>query len=427
MKLSCRITRRTEFCALLFLLVLLFSMAAPFAAYAGGGLAMSGSFYRQEFEIPQGTSIQSPSVFVVVFNNGTEELKVKMSSQAPLGVNISLSETAFSIPPNGQQQVLVEVAVAKDAAPGDYEVSVTAESYKEGVSGIQLAGAASQKAKLKVLGESALISAQATSPDGSPIVATIRLYRQAGDQQLEVSYSETGKLEVKVAPGSFIAVSYIGGEKVAEESFTVAANDNKTVILSGKTVYFQGFGEVPNSRKSDGKLAFAEIVYSIKNLYQSVPKAEIFLEVSMNGTLVEEFSLATLSPLELGSKEFSYRYIPSEGWQDGDYSFKLRLELDGKLYTTSPVEQLQVSNGIAVDENTPAASSTPAPSSTPKASATAPAASTNTPTATGNTPPASGTSEGGGGGAFPVIIGGIVAAVVVLAGAGWLFMRRKKQ
>ena len=96
--------------------------------------------------------------------------------------------------------MLVGVEVTKDAAPGEYEVSVTAESYKECVSGIQLAGAAGQSAKLTVLGESALVTARAVSPEGQPVVATVRLYRVVARQSQEIAYSETGTLEAKVAP-----------------------------------------------------------------------------------------------------------------------------------------------------------------------------------------------------------------------------------
>jgi len=329
----------------LLLLFLLASLLVPAVVQAQGGLAISGSFYTQAFEIPQGSSVSGPSIYVVVFNNGAEELKVRMTSQAPLGVDISLSHSEFTLLPGGQQQVLVGVEVTEDATPGEYDISITAESYKEGVSGIQLAGAAGQSAKLTVLGESALVTVQVVSPEGQPVVATVRLYRVVTGQSHEVAYSETGTLEAKVAPGSFTAASYVGGEKLAEESFTLAANEEKTVTLSGATVYFEGFGIVPNYQKEGGKLAFAQIVYTVRNLYQSVDKGEVILEVSRDEALLEELSLAVLSPLDVGRVGLNYSYIPSGGWSDGSYGFKLRLELNGKTYAESLVERLQVSGG----------------------------------------------------------------------------------
>ena len=364
------------------ILVLAFlSAALPGAlpVQAQGGLAISGSFYQQVFEIPQGSSVSGPSINVVVFNNGNEKLNIKMTSQSPLGVHIVLSQSDFTLLPGGQQEVLVGVEVTQDAAPGEYDISIVAESYKEGVSGIQLAGAAAQNARLKVLGESALVTVQSMSLDGQPVVAMVRLYRVVDGQNHEVAYSETGTLETKVAPGSFIAASYMGGEKLAEESFTVAANDKRTVALSGATVYFEGFGIAPNYQKESGKLAFVQLVYAVRNLYQRVDKGEVILEVSRDEAPLDELSLATLSPLEMGRVGLNYNYIPAGGWVDGSYSFHLHLKLNDKPYAASQVEQLKVDSG------------------------------------------------GEGGGMAPVVIGGIAAAVVVAAGVVWLFVRKRRR
>jgi len=346
---------------------------------AQGGLAISGSFYQQVFEIPHGSSVSGPSINVVVFNNGNEKLDIKMTSQTPPGVNIVLSQSDFTLLPGGQQEVLVGVEVTQDAVPGEYDISVVAESSKEGITGIQLAGAAAQNARLKVLGESALVTVQSMSLDGQPVVAMVRLYRVVDGQNHEVAYSETGTLETKVAPGSFIAASYMGGEKLAEESFTVAANDKRTVALSGATVYFEGFGVVLNYQKESGKLAFVQLVYAVRNLYQRVDKGEVILEVSRDEAPLDELSLATLSPLEMGRVGLNYNYIPAGGWVDGSYSFKLHLKLNDKPYAASQVEQLKVDSG------------------------------------------------GEGGGMTPVVIGGIAAAVVVAAGVVWLFVGKRRR
>lgn len=359
---------------------ILFAVFLNFApVLADGGIAISGSFYQQVFEIPQGSSVSGPSINVVVFNNGNEDLQVRMTSQAPLGVNIVLSQNDFTLLPGGQQEVLVGVEVTQDAVPGEYDISVVAESSKEGITGIQLAGAAAQNARLKVLGESALVTVQSMSLDGQPVVAMVRLYRVVDGQNHEVAYSETGTLETKVAPGSFIAASYMGGEKLAEESFTVAANDKRTVALSGATVYFEGFGIVPNYQKESGKLAFVQLVYAVRNLYQRVDKGEVILEVSRDEAPLDELSLATLSPLEMGRVGLNYNYIPAGGWADGSYGFKLHLKLNDKPYAASQMEQLKVD------------------------------------------------SEGEGGGMAPVVIGGIAAAVVVAAGVVWLFVRKRRR
>jgi hypothetical protein len=334
--------------AVLIPLVLLASLFIPALAEAQGGIAISGSFYRQPLEIPQGCSVSGPSIYVVVFNNGNEELGVRMTTDTPTGVNITLSEDDFTIPASGQHKVMIGVEVSEDAVPGEYEIGVTAQSYKEGVAGIQLMGAAGQSATLKVLGESALVKVTMVNPGGEPMVGVVRLFKVIEGQNYEFAYSATGMLEVRVSPGSFITSGYVGGEKLAEETFDIAADEEKTLILMVKTVYFEGFSIVPNYYTETGKLAFAQVVYTLNNLYQAYPDAEMVLKVTFDGTPLEETTVATLTPLEKGRVELKYNYIPSRGWVDGTYGFMLQLNLEGKSYVTTTEEQLTVIGGGVV-------------------------------------------------------------------------------
>ena len=330
------------------ILSLIGGLLLPCAVQADGGIAISGSFSHQDFHVPQGSKVSGPSIDVVVFNNSSDEIKVKMTSQAPVGVSLSLSQIDLTMAPGSQKQVFVSVAVTKDASPGQYEISVSAESYKNGVSGIQLAGAARQTAKLTVTGESASVTVQAVSPEGSPLVATVRLNRVIAGQSHEVAFTDTGKLEATVAPGDFTSACYIGGREVAQGSFTVATNEKKQVTLSAATVYFEGFGIVPNTQKDTGKMASIHVVYTVRNLYQRVNKGEVILQVNHDGTSLEPLSLAALNPLEMGSVGLNYNYIPSSGWVDGTYDFKLQLNLDNKPYANSSTEHLTVSGSAPV-------------------------------------------------------------------------------
>jgi len=349
---------------------------------AEGGIAISGSFYQQPFEIPQDSSISGPDVYVVVFNQSSDQLNVRMTSQTPPGVELVLSHSEFTLPASGQQMIQVGVEVGADVAPGQYEITIIAEPYRHTPSGIEILGAASQKAHLDVSGESGTVKVQATSPDQQPIWATVRLYRVVSGRQYEVAYSENGTLDVKVAPGTFVAASFLGGVKLAEEQFDVANGETKSITLAGATVYFEGFDIVPNYHKDSGELAFVQIVYTVRNLYQRVEEGEVILQVSYNGSSPTETLLATLSPLETGRVGLNYSYIPDAGWADGSYDFQLQLNLDGKPYASSLVKNLTVSDG--------------------------------------------GNGGNGAGGMSAHVIGGIAAAAVVVAGIVLLFalMRR---
>lgn len=324
-------------------LILIAGMALASAASAqGGGLAMSGSFYRQSFEIPQGSSVNAPSVYVIVFNQGSEEFGVRMAWEAPVGVQIILSETEFTLKPGEQKKIMVGVNVSRETPAGEYAISLAAESFKPRAEGIQLLGAAGQSARLVVMGESAIVQARTVSPSGDPVPATVRLFKLVGDERREVAYSETGALEATVSPGRFAAVAYMGSQRLGEETFAIANGETKTVTLTVATVYFEGFGVVPNYRNDNGALAFADIVYTLNNLYQAFPEASTILTVDRDGAPLTQIQMATLAPLEKGSIGLHYAFIPADGWVAGEYAFQALLSIGGQTYAASPVQTLHV-------------------------------------------------------------------------------------
>lgn len=337
---------------------------APAAHAQGGGLAMSGSFYRQSFEIPQGSSVNAPSIYVIVFNQGSEEFGVRMAWEAPAGVQVLLSEQEFALKPGEQKKVMVGVAVSRETPAGEYAINLTAESFKADAQGIQLLGAAGQSARLVVLGESAIVQARTVSPSGDPVPATVRLFKLVGDDQREVAYSETGVLEATVSPGRFAAVAYMGGQRLGEETFDIANGEAKTVTLTVATVYFEGFGVVPNYRTDDGTLAFADIVYTLNNLYAAFPEATTILSVDRDGAPLTQIQMATLAPLEKGSIGLHYAFIPADGWVAGEYAFQALLSIGGQTYAASPVQTLRVEPAA---EASPAGKDTVAAQSRPNA------------------------------------------------------------
>ncbi len=333
-------SRRGVSCLALLLLLASFCWSSP--VQAAGGFAISGSFYAQEFELPQGSSIKTPDVYVVVFNNSDDDLNVRITTETPLAVKLVLSEDDFPLKAGQQNKVEIGVEVEQEAIPGEYRIGITAEPYKQGATGIQIVGAAGQEARLTITGEAASVEITAVSPGGEPVPTMIRLYRQTESQTFDVGFSETGNLKVRVSPGRYSTLAYVAGKQVAEESFDISADEEKKVLLTVKTVYFEGFGIVPSYHKDTGKLAMVKIVYAVHNLLQAFPEAEVKLKVSHDGTPLDEASLVNLSPLEKGRMELSYNYIPSEGWKQGIYRFKLELNIGEEVYTTSLEKELEI-------------------------------------------------------------------------------------
>ncbi len=303
---------------------------------------MAGTFSQQEFELPQGTEVSSPSIYVVVFNHTADEMTVQMLVTAPFGVEVLFDHAIFTLPVGGEQKVYITVKVTNDAVPGEYEIVVAAEATPKEGEGLKIATVSAQKASLVVTGESALIYARVVSPDGDPIKAQVRLFKIIEDKLNELALSETGILEVKIAPGIYKVIAYIAGRTLAEETVEVKAGDSKEITLVVRTIYFEQFGIEPNYNPDTELLAFIRIVYSINNLYQAVSNAEVILVVNRDDNPLEQVSLILLSRLDMGRTGGSYSYVPAEGWQTENYSLKLELYIEGEFYNDSSEEELLV-------------------------------------------------------------------------------------
>lgn len=322
------------------------SFAIPSIVHAQGGMALGGTFSDQEFELPQGASISNPSVYIIVFNQSTAEMNVRMSATTPFGVEVSFSKSGFLLPPNGEQKVYVTVKVTEDAVPGKYEIIVSAQVVPKEGKGVAIATAGAQKASLVVTGESALIQARVVTPDGKPIPAQVRLFKVIEDKLNELALSETGMLEAKVSPGVYRLAAFIGSRKLAEETVTVSTKETKEVTLTVKPVYFEFFGIEPNYAPDNKQLTFVRMVYTLNNLSEPMGKGEIILQVSLDGKPLEQVSLVSLSRLDIGRTEGNYRYLPEAGWIKGNYGLRLGLYIEGKLYIDSNEEKLEVGAGI---------------------------------------------------------------------------------
>ena len=149
---------------LILIVITLLSFALPTPAEAQG-LAISGTFYRQHFQLLPGETLRTPDVYLVVFNHEDKDIRVKLTTQIPPGVEIMLDQNDFPIPSGEQRKVEVGVSVSTEAVPGEYTLAITAEVQPAEGKGIMIAGAAEQRAKLTILGEEAPV---ATTVDTIP-------------------------------------------------------------------------------------------------------------------------------------------------------------------------------------------------------------------------------------------------------------------
>lgn len=341
--------RRVRQLTLLIPVILVLSLVFATPAQAGG-IGISGTFSGQHFQLVPGESLSTEDIYVVVFNNSDSDMRIKMSSQTPAGVELILPTADFPLPPGSNQKLEVGIATTPDAVPGEYTLILTAEAYREG-EGIMLTGAAQMQAKLTLFGEAGKLRLSTTTPGGEPFPATVKLFSKAEERNLPCGQSDTGKLETRLAPGDYLAQAYFKDTRVAEESFSLAADEEREVILVAQTVSIQGFSAVPNYYKKGRELAFVKIVYTINNLYQPLKEARATLEVTLKNQKVAEVELISLPTLDVGKTGGSSNYVPAEGWQDGTYGFKIELYSQGEPRARSSVEE--VSTEPAAGGSTP--------------------------------------------------------------------------
>ena len=339
---------------LLVLSVVLSGIASPVSTKAEdwGGIAMSGSFYTQSFEIPQGSSVSGPSIYVTVHNTSDELLHVKMYSTVPDGVTLTLSSAGigigsaeeFDLLSGEQRQLLIAVAVADIVPPETYSIMISAEGYRDTGEGLAIVGSAAEEATLTVIGESAVVTVDSLAPSGEPVTGTIRLFRVIGDNQYECASSTTGHLEARVPPGHYVVWAEMNGTKQegTEQEFDLVADEQKSLTLTIEIIYFELFDILPAYHPETNELGAVRISYTVRNVYQQVDKAEVRLVVTRNGDPLEEVSILTMEPLGVGRTGVPWDYTPSAGWQDGTYGFSLRLFINGELYASTNEKTLDV-------------------------------------------------------------------------------------
>ncbi len=337
----------------LFLSMVLPVMATPVPIKAEGGIAMSGSFYTHSFEIPQGSSVSGPSIYVTVHNTSSEVLRVIMHSTVPDGVTLTLSHVGISLgqsaddfllPAGEQRQLLVAVEVGPLVTPGDYSIMISAEGYRDTGEGLSIVGSAAEEASLTVVGEAALVIVDSIAPSGEPVTGTIRLFRVIGDNQYECASSTTGHLEARVSPGHYVAWAEMNGTKQGDElAFDLVANEEKSLTLTIEIIYFEAFAITPAYHPQTNELGYVQITYTVNNVYQQVDSAEVRLVITLNGALLEEIpGILSVAPLNVGRIGMPYEYTPAWGWEDGTYGFSLRLLINGEQYASTNEVTLDV-------------------------------------------------------------------------------------
>jgi hypothetical protein len=109
-----------------------------------------------------------------------------------------------------------------------------------------------------------------------------------------------------------------------------------------------GFSIAPTYDAESNRLASARINYQVNNPYEPMSNVRLILKVSVNGEPVEEVALFSRSQLGVGITADSRDYVPSQGWESGTYAFQAELYADGKSYSSTTEDELEVMAESAV-------------------------------------------------------------------------------
>jgi hypothetical protein len=115
-----------------------------------------------------------------------------------------------------------------------------------------------------------------------------------------------------------------------------------TTTTAGPVISFVNFNVTPQYDSTTNKLTSAAVSYLLRNSGQPLSQVELVLKVSLDNAPMEDVQLRSLAQLPAGDSNGNMNYIPAQGWQSGNYTFRIEMAAGGKLYTTSPDEQVTV-------------------------------------------------------------------------------------
>lgn len=331
--------------------VILFITLLAITVEAGGGIAVSGSFARHHYKMLPGESIDTPHINVVVFNNYDRDIDVALTPRLPDGVEFHLDEFEISIPANSSIDIPMGLTVGTDVIPDEYTIGLAADVLPDAETGIAVVGSAELRTKLSIFGEAGRVNIETVTIEEEPIRATLNLSRKEGNSLSPAGYSNTGRLEERLIPGTYVVVAYWEGVEIASREFELAADEEKVITLVAQTVFIKAFTATPQYYEASGDLASARLTYTIDNIYRPLDNVSAVLVVSHRGSLIDELEMFAQPRLDLGSQDHRYTYIPPDGWQNGEYIFKVELYAEEDILYATSRDQFIVIEGFYLGQD----------------------------------------------------------------------------
>ncbi len=271
-----------------------------------------------------------PEQWIQVDNSGPRPAKVVWETQAPDGITISPATRKGTIESGGSLQIPFGVEIAETVAGGIYPVAINVKQVDVPMpkgGGIAFAPAVGANFAVRVSGAAAtVILKAASSAGGFPVSGNFTLSQARGKAPPVVVATESGEsLQARVAPGQYRGTFEIKG--LTSESVDFAVNDGETkeVSIEVTTVSFAFAEALPQPNL--GNITSAKLVSSLQNNLKKVDgPLHLSVEVSRDGHVLESVSIRDFDSLPNGLTDANGSYVPSQGWEPGQYDFKFVLK-----------------------------------------------------------------------------------------------------
>ena len=115
-----------------------------------------------------------------------------------------------------------------------------------------------------------------------------------------------------------------------------------TTTTTWPAISFVNFSVTPQYDSATHNLTSAAVDYLVRNTGLPLSQVELVLKVSLDNAPLEDVPLQSLAQLPSGDYGGNMNYIPAQGWQSGNYTFRIEMAASWALYTTSPEQRITV-------------------------------------------------------------------------------------